>query len=50
MQEGTLLNSRGQRLYLVSWSPPSPKCVVAQLFWNHGLGEHIRRYDSGGFF
>lgn len=43
--EGWLLNKRGQRLYTASFIPPKGP-PTALLFFHHGLGEHISRYDK----
>ena len=44
--QGTRLNTRGQRLHTVEYLPEGhpPRAL---LFFQHGYGEHIGRYRSG---
>jgi hypothetical protein len=42
--EGVWVNKRGQKLYTVAFVPVRAQ---ARLFFHHGLGEHISRYDNG---
>eukprot|EP00798_Chlamydomonas_sp_ICE-L_P010662 gene10662-12344_t len=47
-QESWLVNKRGHRLYTVSYTAAlaAKSKPHARLFWHHGLGEHIGRYDK----
>lgn len=42
--EWHVTNSRQQQLYVVCYTPASPKAL---LVFHHGLQEHSRRYDKG---
>ncbi|KAG2448537.1 hypothetical protein HYH02_006428 [Chlamydomonas schloesseri] len=39
-------NKRGQKLYFVSHTPDNGAEVKAVVFWHHGLGEYIDRFDA----
>ncbi|GLC59571.1 hypothetical protein PLESTB_001501600 [Pleodorina starrii] len=42
---GSFKNARGQKLYTAEWTPDAGD-VKAVLFWNHGFGEYIDRFDA----
>lgn len=40
--EGEFCDETGHRFYTRTWKPDNPKAVV---YFLHGLGEHVGRYD-----
>ncbi|GFR39691.1 hypothetical protein Agub_g166 [Astrephomene gubernaculifera] len=42
---GSFTNGRGQKLYTVEWTPEEGE-VKAVMFWHHGFGEYMDRFDA----
>ncbi|PNH07837.1 Monoglyceride lipase [Tetrabaena socialis] len=43
---GSLVNARGQKLHTVEWLPEEVKDTKACIFFQHGFGEYIERFDA----
>lgn len=46
-EQGYVVNKRGQRIYTEVFLAPQGVKPSAVLCWEHGLGEHVGRYEKG---
>lgn len=46
-EQGYVVNKRGQRIYTEVFLAPQGVKQSAVLCWEHGLGEHVGRYEKG---